>query len=496
MRPGCVVRHLLGVLLLSLCTVALAEPWIDAGDVRIRQDLQLLADYDVIPEPSQTWPRSWPEVARAVESASLSGLPTNVVVALARVRSAAVAASAPQSLDASATMAVAARPRTLRTFEDTPREGAEVGLSVSRFSDDLAVRLSVAGVHEPDDGRRLRLDGSYAAMLLGNWIVSIGSIDRWWGPGHDGSLILSSNARAIPMLSADRNYADAFESPWLSWIGPWRISVGYGVLEGNRDIAHAHIVTFRGTARPLESLEIGLARVAIWCGDNRPCNGQSFKDLLIGNESDVENLDDNPGNQLAELEFRWRAPRSLLPLAVYGSLVGEDSISPSGTPDVKDYLPSRRIHLVGAETWGAIGSGSYRVHFEFADTVCRFSVPDPDYGCAYEHFIYTDGYRYRGRVVGHSIDGDGRSYSLGGTFIDGFGDPWTVLVRSVELNIRNESVGNTVASEPRKLYNFELTHRREVRVGEIELGLGYDHVAEGSDDDRFRAQARFTFHFD
>ncbi len=72
----------------------------------------------------------------------------------------------------------------------------------------------------PDDDKRLRLDGSYGALLLGNWIVSAGYVDRWFGPGQEGSLILSDNARPVPSVSIERNHADAYENFLLSWIGP------------------------------------------------------------------------------------------------------------------------------------------------------------------------------------------------------------------------------------------------------------------------------------
>jgi hypothetical protein len=47
--------------------------------------------------------------------------------------------------------------------------------------------------------------------LLGNWSTSLGKVDRWWGPGWDGSLILSTNARPIPAISLDRRIAEPFE---------------------------------------------------------------------------------------------------------------------------------------------------------------------------------------------------------------------------------------------------------------------------------------------
>ena len=80
------------------------------------------------------------------------------------------------------------------------------------------------------------------------------------------------------------------------------------------------------------------------------------------------------------------------------------------------------MNQIGIEYWTGIGNRTLRAHIEAADTVCRFSVPDPLYGCAYEHRSYTAGYRYRGRAIGAAMDGDGRMYSMGATLVDEHGD--------------------------------------------------------------------------
>ena len=61
-----------------------------------------------------------------------------------------------------------------------------------------------------DEG--VALDGSYIAARLGNWSASLGQQERWWGPGWDGSLILSTNARPIPAVSFDRRVPEPFET--------------------------------------------------------------------------------------------------------------------------------------------------------------------------------------------------------------------------------------------------------------------------------------------
>ena len=46
-------------------------------------------------------------------------------------------------------------------------------------------------------------------------------IPTWWGPGHDGSLIRGDASRPV-WRDGTRAVQNAFETKWLSWIGPWQ----------------------------------------------------------------------------------------------------------------------------------------------------------------------------------------------------------------------------------------------------------------------------------
>ena len=104
------------------------------------------------------------------------------------------------------------QPTSLRSFTDTPREDAELALRASWLSDHLALNLQGSVVADPEDGKQLRADGSYLGVNIGNFMISAGLMERWWGPGWDGSLILSTNARPIPSITLERNYTDPFKS--------------------------------------------------------------------------------------------------------------------------------------------------------------------------------------------------------------------------------------------------------------------------------------------
>ena len=116
----------------------------------------------------------------------------------------------------------------------------------------------------------------------------------------------------------------------------------------------------RATWKPHPRLEIGISRTAQWCGDGRPCDLDTFWDLLIGNDND-QPLEEQPGNQLAGFDMRWSLP--WVPVAIYAQAIGEDEAN---------FMPSKYLGLVGIEFWGGFGERSWRVHVEAADTACSF----------------------------------------------------------------------------------------------------------------------------
>jgi hypothetical protein len=322
-------------------------------------------------------------------------------------------------------------------------------------------------VADADDGKRFRADGSYLGVNVGNFMISAGLMERWWGPGWDGSLILSTNARPMPTITLERNYTDPFKTRLLSWLGRWRASIAIGEAE-ERDVAvpNVRFLAARMNFRPRPWLEFALTRTAQWCGGDRPCGWRTFTDLLIGRDNQVENgveTIDQPGNQMAGYDMRLRSPWKALPAAFYVQLIGEDEAGG---------LPSKFLGLLGAEVWGSSRLGRFRLRAEYADTACSFSRTAPEFGCGYRNTIYPQGYAYRGRSIGHAMDNDSRMYSLGGILTRADGDTVSVTLRKVELN-RDGGV-HAISDVPVDLHNVELHYSRILGTGSAAVGIGYD----------------------
>lgn len=472
------------ILLAGTAVFAHADPWASPGDAVLRHDLQMLADAGVIRAPLTAWPVSWGEVSRDLSGKDLAAQPPHVAAAAARVRSAAENAMGTGDWRVEGRLAGSASPIALRRFSDTPREEGELEGAIQYTGEIFAIRLQASIVADPDDDKDIRPDGSYAGAVMGNWVLTAGWLDRWWGPGWEGSLILGTNQRPIPSVTLERNYSDPFDSKWLSWIGQWRLAVTFGQLEEERtDYPNTRFFGMRITWKPHDRLEIGLSRSAQWCGDGRPCSFGAFWDLFTGNDND-QPFEEQPGNQLAGVDFRWSVP--WLPLALYGQGIGEDEAGG---------FPSKYLGLFGAETWGGWGDRSWRMHVEYADTACNFPDDPPEFGCAYRNVIYTDGYQYHNRSIGHAIDGDSELLAVGAMLANLDGSSWEFAAQNVKINRQSANPVHSVSPVAITIRSADVYHRRGWLGGDLKVGIGLERRESDvavMDDDELRAFAQWT----
>ena len=482
------LRALSIVLLLCLLdSSARAEPWLAPGDLALRSDLQALADSGLLKTPVTTWPLPWSDIASAVDEASSADADAFTLAALERVRQRARMETRVSELALSARAAYAEKPIRIRTFDETPREDGEASFGMSWTGNRVALHLTGTAVTTPVDGDSFRFDGSYAGLALGNWMLSAGYPERWWGPGWDGSLILSTNARPTPQIAINRNRATPFEQRWLRWVGPWSLTAFMGSLDDTRVLDGALLFGVRASAKPLPRLEIGISRTAQWCGEGQPCDAKTFFNLLAGKDNRGVNVnpDEEPGNQLGGVDLRWALPYRHVPLAFYLQWIGEDSRH--GGPQIGNWL-----RQVGLEFWGTAFRERWqqRTHIEVADTMCQeggvgFGTEKPN--CAYNHSLHKTGYRYLGQAIGHGLDGDGLSYTLGSTLTGQNGRSWSLLARYLEINrAGSPDAAHSLSPTPQRITEISVSHSRRLGIGTLRAGLGYqelhDELAPGSGD--------------
>lgn len=420
------LRYLAWVLAACTGPLAQAAPWIEPGDEQLRHHVQVLADAGILQTPITTWPLMWGAVARDLERADQSGLDDALQWSLAYVRFAFAQASDSPRLALYA--GGAAEPAAITDFGSDQREQNEARVEADWVGEHLAARLRATWAPDAADGKDYRLDGSYMAGLLGNWSVSAAAIDRWWGPGWQTSLLLSHNARPIPAVQLQRHFSDPFQTRWLSWIGPWTLSLFAGQLEAERAVPDAKLLGARLAVRPLSALELGFSRTAQWGGEGRPQNLDSLLDLLAGNDNTADDAlpgdDKEPGNQLGAVDLRWHFSLLQTQSAFYMQYTGEDE---SGA------FPSRGMDLAGLETAFATGRVFHRIAIEYIDSMAG-AHGDNRPNTAYEHHLYQSGYRYRSRPLAATFDNDTRAIVLRADHYFADGNQFSWSAQRLHLN--------------------------------------------------------------
>ncbi|ACV26336.1 capsule assembly Wzi family protein [Kangiella koreensis] len=451
------------ILILISASITKAEPWLDARDEWLRADIELLANEGIIKAPVTTWPVPWASIIRDLDAASETKVSVELLPILLRVKRKARFETENET-HKFLSVKGGNQSKIIRHFGDERREKAEVSTRFTGVSKSFAWNVEATKAFDPLDGEEERFDHSYIAAIWGNWIISAGAQERWYGPGWDSSLILSNNARPIPGISIQRNYSDPFDNPWLSWIGPWTINAFAGQLESNRFIPHAKLLGMSVSFKPFNSLEIGLRRTAQWGGEGRPESLSSLVDLAIG-RTNCDQIEDGcddrlngneAGNQLAGIDFNWRLPTNNYMGSLYGQLVGEDEAG---------YAPSRKFYQLGYKTNFLIGGFGITTYLEYADTENEFRP-----NLTYEHGIYQTGYRAEGRSIGSTYDNDTKSMSVGFLATHKYGDRYKLRIAKVDLN--KDGTGNhTVSQAATSFTQLELKYQHPTKYGLLGIEL-------------------------
>ena len=458
----------------SLLLTAAASPALAPGDMQLRHDLQLLNDTGIIDIPLTAWPLSAGDIHTALRDAKNPTPASATGVVFDRVRQRLRYELDTDSVGITVGISGAENPRIVRSFENTPREEGEAKAELAWLGERFSVNLSAAYVSNPFDGEEFRPDGTYLGVALGNWMVTAGWQERWWGPGRDGSLILSTNARPMPGVGLQRISSTPFNTKWLSWMGPWTFATFMNHMDDERVVEDGLLFGMRGSFRPTRGLEIGISRTAQWCGDGRPCDLKTFFRLLNGNDNRGANVDveDEPGNQLGGFDIRWTLPKKI-PVALYMQWISEDTRKTGA--QLHQWLKQ-----VGVEHWGAVGGLSHRTHFEVSNSSSHLGAlgegsTTPNF--AYNHAIFKTGYRYRGRSIGLSSDGDSLSYSLGSTLVQSAGQTWNIALRYIEINREGPpNRWHTLSPTPQELMDMQVTHSRDTKIGRFYAGVGYTQL--------------------
>lgn len=414
---------------------AVAGPWAEAGDSTLRSDIHILENFGLIDGVLGAWPLPWAQITYRLAEADRDALPPYARAAFDRVHARAQLETRQNTLRTTLEASLTNQPALVHGFESTPRQRSESSIAFEYMGDSTAIHLAF-GVNSRlfkddspwyyagQDTFQLSVDGTYLAQRVDNWILYAGWVDQWWGPGETTSLILSTNARPFPKVGFMRSNPHAFETPWLSWIGPWQITGFIGMLPDSRQVSNPLMFGLRASISPIEGLELGASRIMMFCGSGRPCGPGAFFDGFFGNSNfDRTQQAQDPANQIAGFDARYNSQLFGQPFEIYGELTGEDA----ATSDIGIPLPSRNAGVLGGSVWNGWGDEGavWKLNVEYSNSTANF-LGKSLYSYFYENSAYPDGYRFYKRAMGDSLDGDAELFGITGTFVDS--DNWTYKV--------------------------------------------------------------------
>lgn len=369
----------------------------------IRTDLNWLNQQGVIQISTSTWPMSGDEIQRALSTAKVSNNTQQKVI-----DSIQNALKADNQIAKLGLFAETDQKNVPQAFGDSQKAQYVGSLEFNAGGENWDAKIRVNGEKDPqiDNGQDVNVEGSYlAGKLFNQWLIA-GQMPTYWGPGHDGSLIRGDASRPVYGFTAQRAEQKAFESKWLSWIGPWQYQAFFGRLDDYNAVPDTNLVGLRLTAQPLPYLELGASRTFQIDGEGQPGSAKAYWNAFIGkdNECNAQGCsgEGNASNQLAGFDARLNLQQlTNVPMSIYGQFIGEDEAG---------LLPSKKMYLAGVDYSSSYKDLPFQLYAEWANTETNGDAK----GISYNHHIYKDGYYQHGFPLGHAMGGDGEMVSVGG----------------------------------------------------------------------------------
>jgi membrane-associated phospholipid phosphatase len=285
------------------------------------------------------------------------------------------------------------------------------------------------------------LDG-YVGMEIGNWQITFGKQENWWGPDEGGAMLFSNNAEPIAMLKINRT--KPFTLPgFLSRLGPISAQYFLGRKSGDHWL-FSSTTGFTGTwAQPLadqpfisgekvsiklsRNLEAGFTVTDLFAGAGEPMTLSRWLRAIIPVQNGAPGTSSDAGDARGGFDFSYRIPGLRNTLTWYGDGFTDDEPSP----------------LWGAFSKSAFDSGLYlshlpampkldlRVEGVFTDN------PNPNpvlqHGFFYFNGRYVNGYTNDGNLLGNWIGRQGQGAQAWSTY-------WFTPQDKLQFSFRHQKV--------------------------------------------------------
>ncbi len=276
---------------------------------------------------------------------------------------------------------------------------------------------------------------AYVALNMANWQMSFGQQSLEWGPAASGSLMLSNNAQAIPMLRIGRITPLQLPGP-LAWLGMIRNQVfvgrvgGYYYLRGpfpqfpligngyQTVNPQPYMWGDKLALKMTPNLEIGVTITVMWAGLGRPATLSTWLHTWStrGNAQAVD-----PGKRFNGFNFSYRLPLLRNWVTLYADGMANDEPNPVAYADRSAWNPGLYFsHLPKLPNMDLRVEGIYT------------NIPNyQGVGPYYFNEHYADGYRTYGEIIGSWIGRQGDGIQAWSTY-------WFSAQKKIQLSYRRQ----------------------------------------------------------
>jgi hypothetical protein len=237
----------------------------------------------------------------------------------------------------------------------------------------------------------------YMGAQFGNFSLTAGKQDLWWGPEESGPLSFSANAQPFYSFRLTSTAPIRLPGP-LRIFGSFRIDLIGGELSGHQFPARPLLNGQKLTWNPTHDLELGFTRWSLFGGaGTEPFTaGSLLRNLFANGTTGARN---DPGDRKSGFDIRWRLPVPGRWVTLYGDFYADDEPSPLTNFSRSAFSPGVYLPRVpGLPRW------DFRVEAPSTRTV------DKDRGGEFFYWntVFRDANTNQGNLLGSWVGRDGR----------------------------------------------------------------------------------------
>lgn len=330
------ICQLIILLNLAVSFHAISSPWVEADDPYLRSDLQVMADSGLLLMPTNTYPVRWSLFSDQFSHIDLQHMSKTEELAYRSVQYRLDSEKLGRGRSHLTLVGATDSQAGNNGFGGYRRSKAGINASHEFMAEQFAFRVA-SGYRQARNGEdNWNFDNSYFAVASRDVSLSVGWLDRWWGPGWQHSSGLAQQSSPVPAFSL------SYQQPQTPILGSlWFETL---IAKQDNDAKDDYLSASRLSLRPATFLQLG-STYKSWFGGNG--------DSVLSSEW-MDAITKNNDNGLYSFDGRLS---TLLPLNGSGGLYAEQGKTRGDT---------MTYQIVGADAQWLVGKQSMRLVIENA----------------------------------------------------------------------------------------------------------------------------------